>query len=141
MKKTVIIYGFVMALLLGILQYTQYKFMIRDISVELLVSLIAIVFIGIGIWLGFSIKHSAEVATSDELNSSIIQENLNTLNISSREYEILQWMNEGLSNQEIAEKLHISLSTVKSHIYNLYIKLDVKRRTQALQKARATNLI
>ena len=48
---------------------------------------------------------------------------------------------EGHSNQEIAAKLFVSLSTVKTHIQNLFEKLDVKRRIQAVEKARRLNLI
>ncbi len=56
--------------------------------------------------------------------------------ISKREYEVLELMAKGLSNQEIADKLFVSLNTVKTHTSNLFIKLEVKRRTQAIQKAK-----
>ena len=61
--------------------------------------------------------------------------------LSAREQEILGWLNEGLSNQQLADRLSISLPTVKSHLRNLYSKLDVKSRTQALARARALYLI
>lgn len=61
--------------------------------------------------------------------------------LSAREQEILGWLNEGLSNQQLADRLSISLPTVKSHLRNLYGKLDVKSRTQALARARALYLI
>ncbi len=63
------------------------------------------------------------------------------LGLSSRELEVLQLMAEGLSNQEIAERLFLSLATVKTHSSNLFEKLDVKRRTQAVEKARQLKLI
>jgi ATP/maltotriose-dependent transcriptional regulator MalT len=50
-------------------------------------------------------------------------------------------MAEGHSNEEIAEKLSVSLSTVKTHNQNFFSKLDVKRRTQAVDKAKKLNLI
>ncbi len=58
-----------------------------------------------------------------------------------RELEILDLMARGLSNQEIADALFLSLNTVKSHNQNLFVKLEVKRRTQAIEKARQLGLI
>ncbi|HXD92642.1 MAG TPA: LuxR C-terminal-related transcriptional regulator, partial [Bacteroidia bacterium] len=54
---------------------------------------------------------------------------------------VLQLMSDGLSNGEIAEKLFVSLNTIKSHSSNLFEKLDVKRRTQAVEKAKRLNII
>lgn len=63
------------------------------------------------------------------------------LQLSKRELEILNLMAQGHSNEEIAASLFVSLSTVKTHNQNLFTKLDVKRRTQAVEKARRLNLI
>lgn len=71
------------------------------------------------------------------LNENTMQK----LGISQREYDVLELMSHGLSNQEIADKLFISLSTVKTHTANLYMKMDVKRRTQAVQRAKELQLI
>jgi LuxR family maltose regulon positive regulatory protein len=60
---------------------------------------------------------------------------------SPRELEVLTWINEGLRNEEIAEKLVVGLATVKKHINNLYAKLEVASRTQALKRARELGLI
>jgi DNA-binding CsgD family transcriptional regulator len=54
--------------------------------------------------------------------------------LTSREYEILELVKNGLSNEEIAEKLYISIHTVKSHMENIFKKLQVKNRTAALYK-------
>lgn len=58
-----------------------------------------------------------------------------------RELEVLGWIAAGLSNEAIADKLVVSLSTVKKHINNLYAKLEVVSRTQALKKARELGII
>ena len=71
------------------------------------------------------------------LNTSMIDQ----LDLSKRELEILGLLAEGLSNQEIAARLFVSLSTVKTHLQNLFQKLDVKRRTQAIEKAKRLGLI
>jgi LuxR family transcriptional regulator, maltose regulon positive regulatory protein len=57
-------------------------------------------------------------------------------NLSSRELEVLNLMASGLSNREIAESLFISVGTVKCHAHNIYLKLDVQSRTQAIARAR-----
>lgn len=47
----------------------------------------------------------------------------------------------GLTNKEMADKLGVSLSTIKTHINNMYSKLQVKNRLQALERARAYKLL
>jgi LuxR family maltose regulon positive regulatory protein len=61
--------------------------------------------------------------------------------LSERELEILTLVAEGLSNRQISERLFISLSTVKGHNRNIFDKLQVKRRTEAVARARDLNLI
>jgi LuxR family maltose regulon positive regulatory protein len=61
--------------------------------------------------------------------------------LSEREIEVLQLISEGLSNREIAQKLFLSVSTVKVHTYNTYSKLGVHSRTQAVAKARALGIL
>jgi LuxR family transcriptional regulator, maltose regulon positive regulatory protein len=61
--------------------------------------------------------------------------------LSDREREVLRLVGDGLSNHEIADKLIIGLGTVKTHINNIFGKLDVKSRTQAVARARELNLL
>ena len=61
--------------------------------------------------------------------------------LSDRELEVLRLVADGLSNHEIADKLIIGLGTVKTHINNIFGKLDVKNRTQAVARARELNLL
>ena len=63
------------------------------------------------------------------------------LGISVREMDVLKLIGAGCSNREISERLFISESTVKSHVASLFVKLDVRRRTQAVQKARELKLL
>jgi ATP/maltotriose-dependent transcriptional regulator MalT len=60
--------------------------------------------------------------------------------LSERELEVLACLTEGLSNREIAQRLTISLTTVKSHTRNIYRKFDVNSRTQAVAKGKALGL-
>lgn len=55
--------------------------------------------------------------------------------------EVLQAISEGLSNKEIGNKLYLSESTIKTHVSNLLVKLNAKRRTQALQIAKDYKII
>lgn len=61
--------------------------------------------------------------------------------ISPREQEVLRLLSAGLSNQEIADRLFISTNTVKTHLENIYIKLGVTSRTQAIAQAHALKLL
>jgi LuxR family maltose regulon positive regulatory protein len=61
--------------------------------------------------------------------------------LSQRELEVLRLIAAGLSNREIAEELVVAISTVKTHVRNIYGKLDVSSRTQSLVKARELKLI
>ena len=56
--------------------------------------------------------------------------------LTKRELEILQQIERGLSDREIAKTLNIAVSTVKRHAVNIYRKLGAKRRTQAVALAR-----
>lgn len=59
----------------------------------------------------------------------------------ARELELLGLIEAGLSNQQLADRLSVSVATVKWHLYNLYIKLGVSSRSAALARARALNLL
>ncbi len=69
------------------------------------------------------------------LNSQLLEP------LSDRELEILRLIETGATNREIADKLYIAVSTVKTHINNLYGKLGVSNRVQALARARELSLL
>ena len=123
-------YGLVMGVVLVALEIIEYRTRIRDLHIELYGILIGGLFLALGAWLGVRLYH--QKSHSEKLNTE-------ALNLSKREKEVLELLAEGHSNQEIADKLFVSLNTTKTHISNIYSKLGVSRRTQAVQKAR--NLI
>lgn len=153
--KATIIYSINLAFLLFLLKWLELRFIIFDHSFEIYAGVIAVIFTALGIWLALKLsKPKIETVVLEKLVLSEVEvyvnrnENfvLNTsmvskLELSKRELEILSLLAEGLSNQEIAEKIFVSLSTVKTHIQNLFEKLDVKRRIQAVEKAKRLNLI
>ncbi|MEJ5310585.1 MAG: LuxR C-terminal-related transcriptional regulator [Anaerolineae bacterium] len=61
--------------------------------------------------------------------------------LSERELEVLRLLDDGFSNRQIAEKLIVTVGTVKSHVHNIYGKLGVERRTEALARARDLHLL
>jgi len=61
--------------------------------------------------------------------------------LSERELDVLRLIAEGHSNQAIADRLVVAVSTIKKHVNNLYGKLDVQSRTQALVRARELKLL
>ena len=143
MKKTVLIYGALLAVLVIFLRVLEYRFLVRDLSIEIYIGIIAILFTSLGIWFGLKLidRQKSKAISQSGLDGFIINsEKLKSYGISARELEVLELMAKGLSNQEIANKLFVSLHTVKTHSANLYSKLNVKRRTQAIRKAREISL-
>jgi LuxR family maltose regulon positive regulatory protein len=61
--------------------------------------------------------------------------------LTPRELEVLRLIGQGLSNREITERLTVTLNTVKKHTSNLYAKLGVRSRTQAVARAQALDLL
>lgn len=141
MLRTILYYGLAMAVLFFALKALEYNFLIRKGSVEIYIGIVALFFTGLGIWISSAIKNRKKTAPPISALGSIDEKAIKEHSISKRELEILNLIAEGNSNQEIAEKLFISLSTVKTHCSNLFSKLDVKRRTQAIQKAKDLRII
>ncbi len=82
------------------------------------------------------IRYSAVSVKGKETSSEPLLESL-----TDREQEILQLIADGMSNQEIAEQLSLSVGTVKSYIVHLYGKLQVNRRVQAVARAKELGLL
>ena len=139
MKQIVIQFGLLALALLILLQLSKYSIFLRGFSNEWVVTLFALLFLAFGYYASKAIsKPKIEYKeTPKEIDSDKIVE----LGISSREYEVLQLISSGMSNQEIAQNLFISESTVKTHVSNLLMKLDAKRRTQAVTNAKTMNIL
>lgn len=138
MKKTIFIYGVILAAGTIFLKSIEYFYTVRFFSFEIYVTMIALAFVALGIWLG------QKLTAPEKIESTPFKRNhkaLNSLEISDRELEVLELLGQGLSNQEIANKLFISVNTVKTHLSHLYEKLDVSRRSMAVKKARSLKLI
>ena len=146
-NKQNILYGLALTGLLVLLKWLELSFVIIHYSFEIYAGAIALVFTALGIWLALKLnKPKVNTITVEKLvfNSgdfTLNQDMLRELRISQRELEVLQLMAAGLSNREIAERLFVSLNTIKTHSGNLFLKLEVERRTQAIEKAKRLKLI
>ncbi|MEZ5970648.1 MAG: response regulator transcription factor [Hyphomonadaceae bacterium] len=136
MKRVVILYALGLAAGAFVLQWLQYNYLVRAFSTEIYVGLIALAFAGLGVWAGMRLARRPASATFERNTAAIA-----SLGITLREQEVLALLAAGKSNKEIAQKLGVSPNTVKTQVASLYQKLQVQRRTQAVQKARELALI
>lgn len=136
MKRSILLYGLAVALGATLLQWLEYRHLVRMTPTPVYIGAIAVFFIVLGIWTGHRLARP-EPAEEFERN----EEAMGYLGISPREHEVLELLARGHTNREIAERLFVSPNTVKTHLSNVYDKLDVSRRTQAVRKARSLRLI
>ncbi|GGG96304.1 response regulator transcription factor [Pedobacter zeae] len=146
-NKSIILYGIFLAIMLLLLKWLELRFILINHAFEIYAGSIAIIFTALGIWLALKLTKpktiliEKEVFTEKPETFVLNEKEMIRLNISKRELEVLQLMSEGLSNQEIAAKLFVSLNTIKTHIARLFDKLEVKRRTQAVEISKKLSLI
>ena len=146
MKKHILIYGVCGGMLIVVLKLIEYRFLVLERSLEIYGGLVALLFAGVGIWLGLRFTKTKETVVVKEvpvLTREFVMDEaqLDQLGITAREFEILKLIARGMSNREIAEKLFVSENTVKTHSSRLFDKLSAKRRTQAVQIAKEMRLI
>src|SRR5690606_10164644 len=110
-------------------KWLQWKFIIVDNSLDIYIGLIALFFTILGIWVATKlIKTKTEtVLVEKEIYITLPDKyeindwELKKLNLTKREYEVLQLLVKGYSNAEIGEQLYLSLSTIKTHVSNLFV--------------------
>ena len=145
--KPVILYGACLAVLLFLMRVMEYRYLIITNAQEVYAGFIAVMFMGLGVWLTLKLakpkKETVIVEKEVFVGNAPLPdlEAADNYSLSKRETEVLQLMGKGMSNAEIADALFVSLSTVKTHSGNIYEKLDVKRRTQAVEKAKQLAII
>ena len=134
--RTILVYGAVLAGGTFVLQWLGFRFLVRTHAVEVYVVLVAAAFMGLGVWLGARVFRRTSVAPF--VPNSRAQE---ALGISGRELEVLELLAAGRSNKEIARRLEVSPNTVKTHVSKLFGKLEARRRTEAILRARELGMI
>ena len=147
MKRHVLMYGLIGGILIALLQWTEYQFLVVEHSIEIYGGLIAATFAVLGIWLGLKLTAKRQTIVVREVPVAAEgpfipdERKREGLHITRRELEILELIAQGLSNREIAEKLFVSESTVKTHSSRVFDKLGARRRTQAVQLGKEFGLL
>ena len=150
MKRHVIVLGLAGGLLITLLKWMEYRFLVVEHSFEIYGGLVAVLFSGLGIWLGLKLTKERVVVKEVPVlprepgaatSFSPDERRRGDLGITRRELEILGLVAEGMSNREIAGKLFVSENTVKTHCSRAFDKLGAKRRTQAVQMGKEFGLL
>ena len=155
--RDILLYGVCSGVLIAVLNLTEYRFLVVEHSVEIYGALVAVLFAGLGIWLGQTLtrKKPETIIQEKIVKETVIKEvrvpaaspfvvdeaRVSEFGITARELEILGLIAAGLSNREIADRLYVSENTVKTHSSRLFDKLGAKRRTQAVQIGKTARLI
>ncbi|HWE47201.1 MAG TPA: response regulator transcription factor [Caulobacteraceae bacterium] len=135
MIRTVVIWGVVLAVAAFALEFLKYGYVVRAFPAPVYVGIVATVFAACGAWLGWRL--TARRQGGFERNDQAVT----SLGLTPQEVRVLERLAAGQSNKEIARTMELSPNTVKTHLSNLFEKLEVSRRTQAIGKARELRLI
>ena len=142
MRRSIILYGLSLAVLIFVLKILEYGYLVHDLSLEFYIGVVGVFFATLGVWIGWRVSREKNTQPSHPTDTFRANEDkLRETGISRRELDVLELMSIGDSNQQIADKLFLSLNTVKTHSSNLFLKLEVKRRTQAIQRGKDLHLI
>ncbi|HEX4566252.1 MAG TPA: LuxR C-terminal-related transcriptional regulator [Vicinamibacterales bacterium] len=145
MKKEILLYGLCGGLLIAAMKLAEYRFLVVEHSLEIYGGIVAATFAVVGIRLGQTLTRRDVVVVTERVPSDgpfvRNEPRLAELGITPRELEILEQIASGKSTREIAGALFVSENTVKTHTSRLFDKLNVTRRTQAVQAGRSNGLI
>ena len=118
------------------LQWFDYQRLARAHAPDIYIFLIAAGFLALGVWIGARVigaRHPAPFDGNPKAQAA--------LGISPRELTVLQNLADGRSNKEIAAALNVSPNTVKTHVARLFEKLEARRRTDAINRARELGIL
>ena len=147
MRDIIIGFATLIFCLLALFQLAKFNHFKPDFNIEIWIASFSLLFFIIGIFLSRKLFTrppriiEKQVIIDNSIPFATDENELKKTGISKREFEILCLINDGLSNQQIADKIFVSENTVKKHITNLFLKLDAERRTEALKKAKQLKII
>jgi NarL family two-component system response regulator LiaR len=143
--KTIVLYGIGGGLLIAAMRAVEYRWLVLEHSLGIYGGIVAAVFASLGVWLGLKLTRERvvvrEVTVPAPAEFVRDEVRLQSLGITARELEVLGLIAAGHATREIADLLHVSENTVKTHSSRVFDKLGASRRTQAVQKAREQRLI
>lgn len=138
LSRTILLIAGATIFFVVLVRIAELSFFRGYLSVQVYIMLIAAVFLAIGAFVGRSLRNKEPMLQQAPQQAVVVQGNDI---LSEREQEVLALIAKGHSNKEIAAQLFVSENTVKKHINNIYSKLGVNRRTQALSKARELHIL
>ena len=142
MRSIIIGFGLLILCLLILFKIGEVNFTKGNIKLEVIVAIVAFIFFFVGLYFNNQAgKKTQETTTENSVSTPIDYDQIKKVGLTQREHDVLVKMADGLSNQEIADQLFLSESTVKSHVSNILYKLDAKRRTQAVQTAKKLKIV
>lgn len=136
MTRFIFIYGVALAVSAFLLEWLEFKVMSRAFAGEFYILLIAAAFTGLGVWAGARLTAPPAPRAFEKNEAALI-----ALGVTAREFQTLELLAQGMANKEIARAMAVSPNTIKTHLSKLYDKLGARRRTEAIQRARAMSLI
>ena len=147
MRPIIIGFGLLILCLLILFKIGEVNFTKGNVRLEVIVAMVALIFFFVGLY--FNSRAQKKAAVIDETpadtyrdpSQTIDYEQIKKVGLTQREHDVLVKMADGLSNQEIAQQLFLSESTVKTHVSNILFKLEAKRRTQAIQSAKKLKIV
>ena len=136
MKKTIAVFAILIIASLTLFQISKFSITSGVLKLEIVLSIIAISFFIVG---AYFFRKKAVVFNQKK---QVVDENkIKELGLSARELEVLQLVSKGFSNIGIANHLNLTESTIKTHVSNILLKLNVKSRTQAVIVAKEMQII
>ena len=141
MARQIVAWGAAGGILIALLKLIEYKHFVHEYPSEVYGGLVALIFTAVGVYLGLKWTRPKEVVVVQGGPFILDEVKLREVGLTQREHQILGLIAEGLSNREIGERLFVSENTVKTHSSRLFEKMQVTRRTQAVQRGKELRLI
>ncbi|HUF03181.1 MAG TPA: response regulator transcription factor [Aridibacter sp.] len=132
MKRTILIFGLLAGTVLILFELSRLSLWRRESTSEVFIIISGLSFIAVGFLLSRFLAREEKRTKSGNLNDS---------DLTKQEHRVLTLVAEGMSNSEIAEELFITESTVKTHVSNVLLKLNARRRTEAVKIGRDLEII
>ncbi len=137
MNKQTLLAAVLFAVLIVAVKFFEQSFFLGNLPAKTYVALIGVIFLAVGLFFGITLRKRRMMVIEKTVEPLVRPNEF----LSDRENDVLKLLATGLSNKEIGEKLFISENTVKTHVNNIYSKLGVNRRTQAVQKAKSLGIL